>query len=74
MGLVSVLSLAAVWIPLVLAGGWLLSLGSSVLLLCGWWWVFGEGSSVHRPKAANGCHKLLVRHREIHRFAAPWEL
>lgn len=31
--LVSVLSLAAVWIPLVLAGGWLLSLGSSVFLL-----------------------------------------
>lgn len=63
MSLVSVLSLAAVWIPLVLAGGWLLSLGLSL----------GEGSPVHRPRAANSCDELLDRHREVHRFAAPWE-
>jgi len=34
--LVSVLSLAPVWIRLVLAEGWLLPLGLSMLLMCGW--------------------------------------
>lgn len=67
MSLVSVLSRAAVWIPLVL------SFGLSVLLCCGWCWVFAEGFSVHRPRGANRCDELLVRDREVHKFAAPQE-
>lgn len=71
MSLVSLLSLSPVWIPPVLAGGWLPPLGLSMLLVCGWWWVFGEGSSAHRPKGASCYGEFLVRDIKVHNIAAP---